>query len=171
MNADPKLKDVENIAELAFNGEQVSYELRTFVIGNKVKSIGAKAFNGCFRLTTVEADENKTTQITEIKEQTFANCNHLQNIDIPSSVTTIGKRAFIGCYKLTTVILPEKVNKIEDQAFMQCKNLHTLIAHNPTAFSINKKAFIQTHLRNIYVPSQKVDSYKALNIDYKDIIK
>ena len=171
MNADPKLKDVENIAELAFNGEQVSYELRTFVIGNKVKSIGAKAFNGCFRLTTVEADENKTTQITEIKEQTFANCNHLQNIDIPSSVTTIGKRAFIGCYKLTTVILPEKVNKIEDQAFMQCKNLHTLIAHNPTAFSINKKAFIQTHLRNIYVPSQKADSYKALNADYKDIIK
>ena len=171
MNADPKLKDVEFIAELAFNGEQVSYELRTFVIGNKVKSIGAKAFNGCFRLTTVEADENKTTQITEIKEQTFANCNHLQNIDIPSNVTTIGKRAFIGCYKLTTIILPEKVNKIEDQAFMQCKNLHTLITHNPTAFNINKKAFIQTHLRNIYVPSQKVDSYKALNIDYKDIIK
>ena len=171
MNADPKLKDVEFIAELAFNGEQVSYELRTFVIGNKVKSIGAKAFNGCFRLTTVEADENKTTQITEIKEQTFANCNHLQNIDIPSNVTTIGKRAFIGCYKLTTIILPEKVNKIEDQAFMQCKNLHTLITHNPTAFNINKKAFIQTHLRNIYVPSQKADSYKALNADYKDIIK
>ena len=171
MNADPKLKDVEFIAELAFNGEQVSYELRTFVIGNKVKSIGAKAFNGCFRLTTVEADENKTTQITEIKEQTFANCNHLQNIDIPSNVTTIGKRAFIGCYKLTTIILPEKVNKIEDQAFMQCKNLHTLITHNPTAFNINKKAFIQTHLRNIYVPSQKTDSYKALNADYKDIIK
>lgn len=171
MNADPKLKDVEFIAELAFNGEQVSYELRTFVIGNKVKSIGAKAFNGSFRLTTVEADENKTTQITEIKEQTFANCNHLQNIDIPSNVTTIGKRAFIGCYKLTTIILPEKVNKIEDQAFMQCKNLHTLITHNPTAFNINKKAFIQTHLRNIYVPSQKADSYKALNADYKDIIK
>ena len=171
MNVDPKLKDVEFIAELAFNGEQVSYELRTFVIGNKVKSIGAKAFNGCFRLTTVEADENKTTQITEIKEQTFANCNHLQNIDIPSNVTTIGKRAFIGCYKLTTIILPEKVNKIEDQAFMQCKNLHTLITHNPTAFNINKKAFIQTHLRNIYVPSQKADSYKALNADYKDIIK
>ena len=171
MNADPKLKDVEFIAELAFNGEQVSYELRTFVIGNKVKSIGAKAFNGCFRLTTVEADENKTTQITEIKEQTFANCNHLQNIDIPSNVTTIVKRAFIGCYKLTTIILPEKVNKIEDQAFMQCKNLHTLITHNPTAFNINKKAFIQTHLRNIYVPSQKTDSYKALNADYKDIIK
>ena len=171
MNADPKLKDVEFIAELAFNGEQVSYELRTFVIGNKVKSIGAKAFNGCFRLTTVEADENKTTQITEIKEQTFANCNHLQNIDIPSNVTTIGKRAFIGCYKLTTIILPERVNKIEDQAFMQCKNLHTLITHNPTAFNINKKAFIQTHLRNIYVPSQKADSYKALNADYKDIIK
>ena len=171
MNADPKLKDVENIAELAFNGEQVSYELRTFVIGNKVKSIGAKAFNGCFRLTTVEADENKTTQITEIKEQTFANCNHLQNIDIPSSVTTIGKRAFIGCYKLTTVILPEKVNKIEDQAFMQCKNLHTVIIHNPNAFTISNNAFNQTLLRNIYVPSGKVEAYRTANSKYKDIIK
>ena len=171
MNADPKLKDVEFIAELAFNGEQVSYELRTFVIGNKVKSIGAKAFNGCFRLTTVEADENKTTQITEIKEQTFANCNHLQNIDIPLNVTTIGKNAFIGCYRLTTVILPEKVNNIKASAFMKCKNLHTVIIHNPNAFTIDNKAFNQTLLRNIYVPSGKVDTYKTVNPTYQHLIK
>ena len=172
MNADPKLKEVETIAALAFNGEEKPYELRTFVIGNKVKNIEARAFNSCFKLTTVEADENKTTQITEIKGQTFANCTHLQSIDIPINVTTIGKRAFVGCYKLTTVILPEKVNKIESQAFMGCKNLHTVIIHNPTAFAMGTMAFNQAgNLRNIYVPKGTEAAYKTANPTYQDLIK
>ena len=172
MNADPKLKEVETIAALAFNGEEKPYELRTFVIGNKVKNIEARAFNSCFKLTTVEADENKTTQITEIKGQTFANCTHLQSIDIPINVTTIGKRAFVGCYKLTTVILPEKVNKIESQAFMGCKNLHTVIIHNPTAFAMGAMAFNQAgNLRNIYVPKGTEAAYKTANPTYQDLIK
>ena len=171
MNTDPKLKEVETIAMLAFNGEKTPYELRTFVIGNKVKNIEAKAFNGCLKLTTIEIDENAKSEITEIKEQTFANCNHLQNVDIPSSVTTIKMRAFAGCYKLTTIILPEKVNKVEDNAFMKCKNLHTVIIQNPQAFSINTKAFNQTLLRNIYVPNGKANDYKTANPTYKDIIR
>ena len=171
MNTDPKLKEVEIIATLAFDGGKVPYELRTFVIGNKVKNIEAKAFNGCLKLTTVEIDENAKSEITEIKEQTFANCNHLQNIDIPSSVTTIKTRAFAGCYKLTTVILPEKVNKIDNNAFMKCKNLHTVIIHNPTAFTIGAMAFNQANLRNIYVPNGRADAYKAANPTYKDIIR
>ena len=171
MNTDPKLKEVETIAMLAFNGEKTPYELRTFVIGNKVKNIEAKAFNGCLKLTTIEIDENAKSEITEIKEQTFANCNHLQNVDIPSSVTTIKTKAFAGCYKLTTVILPEKVNKIDNNAFMKCKNLHTVIIQNPQAFSISTTAFNQTLLRNIYVPNGKADAYKAVNNRYKDIIR
>ena len=171
MNTDPNLKEVETIATLAFDGGKVPYELRTFVIGNKVKNIEAKAFNGCLKLTTVEIDENAKSEITEIKEQTFANCNHLQNIDIPSSVTTIKTRAFAGCYKLTTVILPEKVNKIDNNAFMKCKNLHTVIIHNPTAFTIGAMAFNQANLRNIYVPNGTADTYKAANPTYKDIIR
>ena len=171
MNTDPKLKEVETIAMLAFNGEKTPYELRTFVIGNKVKNIEAKAFNGCLKLTTIEIDENAKSEITEIKEQTFANCNHLQNVDIPSSVTTIKTKAFAGCYKLTTVILPEKVNKVENNAFMKCKNLHTVIVHNPTAFVIGTMAFNQANLRNIYVPNGKADAYKTANPTYKDIIR
>ena len=171
MDADPRLREVETIATLAFDGGKVPYELRTFVIGNKVKNIEAKAFNGCLKLTTVEIDENAKSEITEIKEQTFANCNHLQNIDIPSSVTTIKTRAFAGCYKLTTVILPEKVNKIDNNAFMKCKNLHTVIIHNPTAFTIGAMAFNQANLRNIYVPNGTADTYKAANPTYKDIIR
>ena len=95
----------------------------------------------------------------------------MQNVDIPSSVTTIETRAFTGCDRLTTVILPENVSNIAPSAFMKCKNLHTVIIHNPNAFTISNNAFNQTLLRNIYVPSGKIEAYKTSNTRYRDLIK
>ena len=174
MNTDPKLKEVEIIAKDAFNAEKnnLAYELRTFIIGDKVKEIQTYAFYQCLRLTSVElSNENITRNITKIATLTFGNCTHLQNIDIPASVTTIETRAFIGCDRLTSIILPDKVNSIAANAFIKCKNLHTVIIQNPQAFSINTTAFNQTLLRNIYVPNGKADAYKAVNPTYKDIIR
>ncbi len=174
MNTDPKLKEVETIAKDAFNAEKnnLAYELRTFIIGDKVKEIQTYAFYQCLRLTSVElSNENITRSITKIATLTFGNCTHLQNVDIPASVTTIETRAFIGCDRLTSIILTDKVNSIAANAFMKCKNLHTVIIQNPQAFSINTTAFNQTLLRNIYVPNGKADAYKAVNNRYKDIIR
>ena len=174
MNTDPKLKEVETIAKDAFNAEKnnLAYELRTFIIGDKVKEIQTYAFYQCLRLTSVElSNENITRNITKIATLTFGNCTHLQNVDIPASVTTIETRAFIGCDRLTSIILPDKVNSIAANAFMKCKNLHTVIIQNPQAFSISATAFNQTLLRNIYVPNGKADAYKAVNPTYKDIIR
>ena len=168
MNTDPKLKEVETIAEK----NNLAYELRTFIIGDKVKEIQTYAFYQCLRLTSVElSNENITRNITKIATLTFGNCTHLQNVDIPASVTTIETRAFIGCDRLTSIILPDKVNSIAANAFMKCKNLHTVIIQNPQAFSISTTAFNQTLLRNIYVPNGKADAYKAVNDRYKDIIR
>ena len=174
MNTDPKLKEVEIIAKDAFNAEKnnLAYELRTFIIGDKVKEIQTYAFYQCLRLTSVElSNENITRNITKIATLTFGNCTHLQNVDIPASVTTIETRAFIGCDRLTSIILPDKVNSIAANAFLKCKNLHTVIIQNPQAFSINTTAFNQTLLRNIYVPNGKANDYKAVNDRYKDIIR
>ena len=174
MNTDPKLKEVETIAKDAFNAEKnnLAYELRTFIIGDKVKEIQTYAFYQCLRLTSVElSNENITRNITKIATLTFGNCTHLQNVDIPASVTTIETRAFIGCDRLTSIILPDKVNSIAANAFMKCKNLHTVIIQNLQAFSISTTAFNQTLLRNIYVPNGKADAYKAVNPTYKDIIR
>ena len=174
MNTDPKLKEVETIAKDAFNAEKnnLAYELRTFIIGDKVKEIQTYAFYQCLRLTSVElSNENITRNITKIATLTFGNCTHLQNVDIPASVTTIETRAFIGCDRLTSIILPDKVNSIAANVFMKCKNLHTVIIQNPQAFSISTTAFNQTLLRNIYVPNGKADAYKAVNPTYKDIIR
>ena len=174
MNTDPKLKEVETIAKDAFNAEKnnLAYELRTFIIGDKVKEIQTYAFYQCLRLTSVElSNENITRNITKIATLTFGNCTHLQNVDIPASVTTIETRAFIGCDRLTSIILPDKVNSIAANAFMKCKNLHTVIIQNPQAFSISTTAFNQTLLRNIYVPNGKANDYKTANPTYKDIIR
>jgi len=174
MNTDPKLKEVEIIAKDAFNAEKnnLAYELRTFIIGDKVKEIQTYAFYQCLRLTSVElSNENITRNITKIATLTFGNCTHLQNVDIPASVTTIETRAFIGCDRLTSIILPDKVNSIAANAFLKCKNLHTVIIQNPQAFSINTTAFNQTLLRNIYVPNGKANDYKTANPTYKDIIR
>ena len=174
MNTDPKLKEVEIIAKDAFNAEKnnLAYELRTFIIGDKVKEIQTYAFYQCLRLTSVElSNENITRNITKIATLTFGNCTHLQNVDIPASVTTIETRAFIGCDRLTSIILPDKVNSIAANAFMKCKNLHTVIIQNPQAFSISTTAFNQTLLRNIYVPNGKANAYKTANPTYKDIIR
>ena len=174
MNTDPKLKEVETIAKDAFNAEKnnLAYELRTFIIGDKVKEIQTYAFYQCLRLTSVElSNENITRNITKIATLTFGNCTHLQNVDIPASVTTIETRAFIGCDRLTSIILPDKVNNIAANAFLKCKNLHTVIIQNPQAFSISTTAFNQTLLRNIYVPNGKANDYKSANPTYKDIIR
>ena len=174
MNTDPKLKEVETIAKDAFNAEKnnLAYELRTFIIGDKVKEIQTYAFYQCLRLTSVElSNENITRNITKIATLTFGNCTHLQNIDIPASVTSIETRAFTGCDRLTSIILPDKVNSIAANAFLKCKNLHTVIIQNPQAFSINTTAFNQTLLRNIYVPNGKANDYKTANPTYKDIIR
>ena len=174
MNTDPKLKEVETIAKDAFNAEKnnLAYELRTFIIGDKVKEIQTYAFYQCLRLTSVElSNENITRNITKIATLTFGNCTHLQNVDIPASVTTIETRAFIGCDRLTSIILPDKVNSIAANAFLKCKNLHTVIIQNPQAFSISTTAFNQTLLRNIYVPNGKANDYKTANPTYKDIIR
>ena len=174
MNTDPKLKEVEIIAKDAFNAEKnnLAYELRTFIIGDKVKEIQTYAFYQCLRLTSVElSNENITRNITKIATLTFGNCTHLQNVDIPASVTTIETRAFTGCDRLTSIILPDKVNSIAANAFLKCKNLHTVIIQNPQAFSISTTAFNQTLLRNIYVPNGKANDYKTANPTYKDIIR
>ena len=65
-----------------------------------VKSIGNKAFYGCYSLTA---------------------------IDIPNCVTEIGYGAFEGCSGLTSVTIPSSVNKLYCCTFEGCTGLKNLI--------------------------------------------
>jgi hypothetical protein len=71
------------------------------VIGSNVTAIGASAFSGCKKLTSVTIGGNVTT----IDAKAFSKCTALKKITIPSSVITIGKQAFYGCKNLKHITI------------------------------------------------------------------
>jgi hypothetical protein len=147
MNADPKLKEVTKIENNAFYGSinRVGVmELVSIFIGDNVTEIGTNAFNSCYKLKSIDLPDG----ITKINDGTFANCVRLQLIYLPETVTAIDKNAFSGNIRL-----------------------HSAFILNPTAFVIDPLAFRGSGLRNIYVPSGQVDTYKTANPTYQDLIK
>jgi len=170
MNADPKLKEVTKIGNVAFDKQAngINYQLTTIIVGDKVTEIGNSAFRTCDRLKSVELPEG----ITRIENGTFEGCVRLQIIEIPESVTSIGDGAFSTCVKLSSVILPERVNSLGNAAFGNCASLHSIIIRNKTPFAIANSVFTQTPIQNIYVFSEKVDDYKNVVAGpYKNKIK
>ena len=147
MNADPKLKEVTKIGNNAFYGS-INHigdmELVSIFIGDNVTEIGTNAFNSCYKLKSVDLPDG----ITKINDGTFANCVRLQLIYLPETVTAIDKNAFSGNIRL-----------------------HSAFILNPTAFTIDPLAFRGSGLRNIYVPSGQVDTYKTANPTYQNLIK
>ncbi|EGD35358.1 collagen-like protein [Capnocytophaga sp. oral taxon 338] len=172
MNTDPKLKNVEKIEANAFNAQtnNLTYQLTTIIIGERVREIGMYAFNLCRKLKEVEFPEG----ITKINSGTFAECYNLFSITLPESLIEIGNGAFSSCIKLPTIIFPKKVNKIGNNAFKNCPNLHSIILENRTAFEIKPLQFGNSDtLQNIFVPKGTETAYKnsIADANYKAKVK
>ena len=61
--------------------------------------------------------------VTSIGEKAFEYCYGLTSVTIPNSVTSIGGRAFYGCSGLTSVTIPNSVTAIGCAAFLSCDRL------------------------------------------------
>ena len=94
-------------------------QVKEYIIGNSVTSIGEKAFRGWSGLTSVIIGNS----VTSIGEKAFLNCSGLTSVTIPNSVTSIGKEAFSGCSRLISVTIPSSVTSIDDDAFYGCSGL------------------------------------------------
>ncbi len=101
--------DVMEIADRAFAGET---GLRTAVLPDTLKRIGAGAFAGCASLETV----NIPRDVTEIGADAFAGCASLRMASIPSGVTRLQAGTFAGCGAMTAV-LPDTLKEIDPTAF------------------------------------------------------
>ena len=173
MNADPKLKLVEKIGINAFNGQtnNLTYQLATIVIGERVREIESFAFAQCKKLKEVEIPEG----ITKIDSGTFSNCYNLSSVILPESLTVVGNGAFSSCIKLHTIVLPKNVNTVGNNAFKNCPNLHSIVLENKTAFQIRPLQFGtgNTTLQNIFVPQGSKSAYENLMTDaaYKAKLK
>ena len=88
-----------------------------------VTMIGDRAFEDCYKLTTITIPKC----ITMIGKSAFEGCYGLEQIVIPEGVTMIGKRAFYWCEGLKSVALPNSIAYIGEDAFHLCKKLNKII--------------------------------------------
>ena len=123
------------IAENAFS---YYYNLENLVVGNEVKQIQSNAFYDCDMLLSVDLSANSS--LKEIEEMTFASCNRLTDVKLPSSVSVIGDNAFYNCDRLERVEMPTALEIIGDSAFYGCTRLIS-ITLNSSVKEIGQDAF------------------------------
>ena len=87
-----------------------------FIINNKCKFIGSKAFADCVLLNSIDLPNS----IMEIGESAFSNCVALTSIVIPNSVTFIGSEAFANCVSLIDISIPNSVKLMGEFVFDSC---------------------------------------------------
>ena len=147
--------------------------VRTYIIGDDVTSIGYHAFYGCKKLYDVIIGNN----VTSISEGAFEECNNLTSITFPDNLTMIGPDAFSGTawydnqpdgvvyvrkvaysYKGsmpegTSLILEEGTVSIAPSAFLGHSNLTSVIIPNSVTY-IGQQAFKDcTGLTSILLPN------------------
>ena len=97
-------------------------QVKQYLIGDRVTSIGAYAFYNCNHLTSIDIPNS----VTSIGNNAFSGCSGLKNVTIPNSVASIGKSAFYNCSALTSVNLPNSINLIPDSTFLGCSSLEAI---------------------------------------------
>ena len=129
-----------------------NYNLGTYTIHENVRVIGAYAFSGCSRLTTVFIPET----VVGISEYAFYHCTALTSFIIPQNIKIINDYTFSGCTSLETITIPDSVTSIDYKAFYDCSSLVNAILP-PNLISIGACAFEKcSSLTSIVLPESVI---------------
>ena len=96
-----------------------SYKMKTYEIGDGVKSIGNRAFQYNYSLESITIPDS----VTSIGEAVFFDCHALTSVTIGSGLTSIGNNAFAICNALTSISIPDNVTSIGSYIFQSCPAL------------------------------------------------
>lgn len=118
------------------------------IVSMPVTRIGASAFSGCTKLTSVTIPSS----VTLIDSSAFSGCGGLTSLAIPSSLTVIGNNAFENCDGLTNVTLLPGLKNIGSNAFSYCNRLAGVTIPSGVTM-IGSNAFAGTALTTVSVPS------------------
>ncbi len=112
--------------------------LKSVLIPNSVRKIGAEAFYYCENLESVSIEDD--SQLSKIRYRAFSNCSNLKTVDLGQNpaLTTIEARAFYECKSLSAFYLSDKILYVGDYAFALCDNLkiYSTFAESPTNWGV-----------------------------------
>ena len=146
------LLDNNNIVSKSYSSSSTITTLfgnnvKEYVIGEDVTSIGSNAFRGCKNLIIVTIPSS----VTSIGQYAFSGCG-LCSVSIPNSVTKINSYAFQNCSNLNSVSMPNSLTSISDYAFAGCSDLVSIIIPQNVT-SIGASAFDGCGLTSITIPN------------------
>ena len=96
-------------------------QVKTYVLGDSITSIGDYAFYNCSNVTTLNIPQN----VASIGQSSFYGCTGISSLNIPQSVTNIGNHAFEACIGVDSLKLPN-ITYIGNSAFAECTNISSL---------------------------------------------
>ncbi len=139
-------------------------------IGEGVETIGANVFARMVNLRSVSLPST----LKKLRNGAFADCRRLDNVLLPDGVIEIGDRAFSNCSSLSNIYIPDTVIAVGDYAFYRCLRLSEIelegavyvgnytfskctklkdVKFGEKLSSIGEKAFENTAVKELYVPS------------------
>lgn len=153
----------ETIANNAF---QNCADLRSVVLPESVRSVGAYAFAGCKGLTTIILG----AEIESLGIAAFSGTS-LATFSMPSEVTEVSPRLFEGCVRLTDVDFGENIRVIGDSAFEGCTCIESLKLPD-SVVSIGSRAFLGTWISDITFGKGLVSigSYAFAGLFFKQVV-
>ncbi len=100
-------------------------DLTSVIIGNSVTEIGCYAFEDCSSLTSVTINSNALVSKRYYKSSTLAGIfgSQIKNYIFGDAVQSIGEYACYGCSDLTSVTIGNSVTEIGSYAFEGCSGL------------------------------------------------
>ena len=108
---------VSKIGDNVFAGNTTITEV---TIPSTVEIIGNKTFSGCTNLTSVSSN------VTEIGDYAFENCEKLKDIELPKTLSYLGTGAFAGSAQLSKILLADRITEIKNDTFSGCSSLTEL---------------------------------------------
>ncbi len=131
--------------------------------GNNINKLNLNTFTDCSALSVI----NLPASVKTIEYKAFQRCSALEEITIPDAVTVIEKQVFSQCESLRRVNLGTQLESIGYHAFNECLALETIVCPDETPATLGEEPFPvsdgwgYTANYKIYVPDDKVDTYRA----------
>ncbi len=153
-------------------------QVREYILGGAVKTVGNRAFSGCTDLESVSIPDG----VGSIGDEAFSGCAKLTSVNIPATVMSVGAKAFDGCVSLpvegrcryadTYLVevtdkdwskydLKEGTRFIGDGAFSGCSNLVSFTVPN-SVVCVGRSAFYECNSLETVDIRAKLTSYEDL---------